>query len=144
MKQLLIGAFAFLGLILNLNAQDQTPPADSKAIINFDKTSHDFGKVNEGQIARYEFKFTNTGTEPLTLTKVQASCGCTTPSWPKTPIAVGASGVIVVEFNSAGREGSFTKFVTVESNGGNQTLSITGLVVKLPEQPKSPVIINNN
>lgn len=141
MKRLFVIALALFGITAASYAQ--SPDQSPKAVLSFEKTAHDFGKVSEGQVARYEFKFTNTGTEPLVLTKAQASCGCTVPSWPKTPIAPGASAVIVVEFNSAGREGSFTKYISVESNGGSAQLSITGLVVKQPETPKSPVIINN-
>jgi hypothetical protein len=124
------------------SAQDQNPPAaTSGAKIVFAETSHNFGNVIEGEIARYEFKFTNTGTEPLVLQNVQASCGCTTPKWPREPIAAGATAVITAEYNSNGRPGTFNKSITVTSNGGEVVLHINGLVVPEPSKPKSPVII---
>ena len=140
MKKLLM--FGLAALALNLSAQDasQTPPV-SNAKIKFTELSHNFGTVIEGDIARYEFKFTNEGTDPLVLENVHASCGCTTPKWPRTPIAPGASEVITAEYNSNGRPGTFNKQITVNSNGGEVVLTITGVVSKEPEKPKSPVII---
>lgn len=142
MKNLLfIGAvLGFAGLA---SAQTQTTPPTqtSAAKILFAETSHNFGTVIEGQIAKYEFTFTNTGTEPLLLTNVQASCGCTTPKWPREAIAPGASAAVIAEFNSTGKPGNFTKTITVTTNGGDVVLTIMGIVSKEPEKPKSPVII---
>lgn len=136
---LALAAFAFIGAG---SAQDQPVKADnpSKAEIKFAETSHNFGSIEQGEIARYEFRFTNTGTEPLTLSNVSASCGCTTPKWPRESIAPGATAVITAEYNSAGREGSFTKYISVYSNGGDATLTIQGIVVIQPEKPKSIII----
>jgi hypothetical protein len=113
----------------------------SNASIKFENTSHSFGNIIEGQIARYDFKFVNTGTAPLILSNVSASCGCTTPKWPREAIAPGKSAVITAEYNSQGRPGTFTKSIFVKSNGGDVTLTISGNVVKEPEQPRSPIII---
>jgi hypothetical protein len=140
-KALMLGLAAMVfGLA---SAQSQEPDATkSAAKIVFTETSHNFGDVIEGQIARYEFKFTNTGTEPLVLQNVQASCGCTTPKWPREAIAPGASGVIVAEYNSNGRPGTFNKQITVTSNGGDPiVLHISGQVIQDSVKPKSPVII---
>ncbi len=86
-------------------------PAEEKsnAAIKFETTSHSFGTVIEGQIATYDFKFTNTGTDPLVLGNVSASCGCTTPKWPREAIAPGQSAVVSAEYNSNGRPGTFNK-----------------------------------
>ena len=126
-------------------AQDQpaaTPAPSSNAKVKFETITHNFGNVIEGQIARYDFKFTNTGTDPLILSNVQASCGCTSPKWPREPIEPGASAVVTAEYNSSGRPGNFTKNIFVYSNGGDVTLTITGIVVKEPEKPKSVIIGN--
>jgi hypothetical protein len=57
-----------------------------KAKIEFEKTSHNFGKISEtGGNAVYDFVFKNTGTVPLILTNVRAGCGCTTPEWDRQP-----------------------------------------------------------
>ncbi|MFT6814334.1 MAG: hypothetical protein ACJAZ3_000220 [Sphingobacteriales bacterium] len=86
------------------------------ADFTFEKEVHDFGTVIEGDKAKYEFKFTNTGTEPLVLTAVNASCGCTTPEWTKEPVAAGATGIITVIYNSKNRPGPFNKSITIMSN----------------------------
>lgn len=116
-------------------------PENSNASIKFENTSHSFGNIIEGQIARYDFKFVNTGTETLALSNVSASCGCTTPKWPREPIEPGKSAIVTAEYNSQGRPGTFTKSIFVKSNGGDLTLTISGNVVKEPEKPRSPIII---
>lgn len=117
--------------------QAQTPN-----VLKFETTSHEFGTVYEGTLATFDFKFTNTSSAPIVLSNVQASCGCTTPKWPREPIGAGESAVIQAQYNSAGRPGAFHKTITVYSDAGNQVLTITGNVVQKPEKPKSPVIVN--
>jgi len=97
--------------------------------ITFEETSHDFGTIQKGEDCTHDFKFKNTGKEPLILANCQASCGCTAPSCPKEPIAPGASGSVKVKYDS-NRVGVFTKTVTVTSNAKNSpvTLSIKGKV----------------
>ena len=146
MKKITLLFVAIISLISLTNAQvitgnGQSSQKSSNASIKFNKTSHSFGNIIEGQIARHEFKFTNEGTEPLMLDNVSASCGCTTPKWPRESIAPGQSSVIIAEYNSQGRPGTFTKNIFVKSNGGEVTLTISGNVVKEPEKPKSPIII---
>jgi hypothetical protein len=75
-----------------------------------------FGTVTDGEKVMITFHFKNTGTKPLVISNVQASCGCTVPSKPEEPIAPGAEGKITAEFNSAGRVGKATKNVTVTAN----------------------------
>ena len=128
-------------LVLNNFLQAEPPVAKSSAKIKFSKVEHDFGNQPQGKPVTYEFEFTNEGSEALVLENVKASCGCTTPKWPRETIAPGQSSVIVAEYNSQGRPGTFTKNIFVKSNGGEVTLTISGNVVKEPEKPKSPIII---
>ncbi len=102
MKRLLLVLF-LIGAFLNVNAQ-----------IEFDKTEHDFGTIEEGTQATHVFKFKNTGKKPIRLTRVAASCGCTTPHWTREEVAPGKTGEIKVVYNSKGRPGYFTKTVTVQ------------------------------
>ena len=107
-----------------------TPNNPNKAEFKFDKESHDFGSVQQGPAAIYDFKFANTGKEPLILTNVVASCGCTTPKWSKDPVAPGKDGDILVSFDTNGRPGTFTKAVTISSNSKTpiKVLYIKGIV----------------
>jgi hypothetical protein len=96
------------------------------------ETKHDFSKIPQGRPAIYSFQIMNTGQEPLSLTNVQASCGCTTPEWSRSPIAPGATSWIKVGYN-AYAEGPFTKTVTITyGNGMAKTLTISGEVYKTP------------
>jgi Protein of unknown function (DUF1573) len=79
-------------------------------------TAYDFGKVTEGEIVTYNYRFVNTGKKPLVVTNASASCGCTIPEKPEHPIEPGDTGFIKVKFNSEHRVGMAHKTVTVSSN----------------------------
>lgn len=98
--------------------------------IEFKSDSYDFGTVKEGEVVDHTFQFTNTGTAPVILSAVTASCGCTTPDYTKDPILPGKSGEIKVSFNSQGQVGKQQKIVTISSNAVNNvtTVKIEGLV----------------
>jgi hypothetical protein len=86
------------------------------AVIAFEKMAHDFGTITSGELAEYNFKFTNVGKEDLLISNAQASCGCTVPEYPKNPIKPGQSGFIKVKFNSEYRVDAFEKFITITAN----------------------------
>lgn len=100
--------------------------------IVFESEVHDFGTVPEGPNADYEFVFKNTGKEPINLQTVNASCGCTTPSWSKEPVLPGKTGSIKASYATKGRPGGFTKSITVVSNAGTKVLTIKGTVEPAP------------
>lgn len=84
--------------------------------IQFVSEEHDFGNGPQGTPVSHEFVFKNTGTQPLVLLDVKASCGCTTPSWTKEPIMPGQTGKIETKYNMA-RAGSYRKSITVTTKG---------------------------
>ncbi|MES2062613.1 MAG: DUF1573 domain-containing protein [Bacteroidota bacterium] len=90
--------------------------ATNAPVMKFEKETHDFGKIKEGDKVTYAFKFTNTGKSPLIIKDAVATCGCTKPEWPKTPIQPGANGEIQVTFNSAAKSGLQDKQITVTAN----------------------------
>lgn len=104
--------------------------------LKFKTDNHDFGNVEEGNLATYKFEFTNTGKEPVVISNVQASCGCTTPSWTKEPVMPGKTGEITASYNSAGRPGVFNKTITVTSNAATPSvvLTIKGVVNQKAEK----------
>jgi len=106
--------------------------------ISFDKTVHDYGTVPYQGDGKCEFKFTNTGKEPLILTNVRSSCGCTVPKWPREPILPGQSDIINVEYKT-NRIGKINKTITVQSNAKTSSLvlRIQGQVLK-PEESTAP------
>lgn len=110
-----------------------------------EETSHDFGTIGENDgFAEHIFKFKNTGNAPLTITRVQASCGCTKPEWTQVPVEPGQEGVIIITFSPQGRIGNFNKSATVYTNedGGykRHKLTITGNVVEKPSDPYATYI----
>lgn len=152
MKKLIVGLFALLcfnGLgFAQATSPTQTSNPQAAPVVDknapeliFETTEHDFGKIPFGGNGTFEFKFKNMGKNPLILEKVQASCGCTTPSWSKEPIKKKESSEIKVQYDTK-RVGPFTKSVTVVSNAKNSpsVLIIKGEV--LPDIPKtdSPIL----
>jgi hypothetical protein len=75
-----------------------------------------FGKIAEGQKLEVVYHFTNTGTRPLIISKVEPGCGCTVAETPKEPIAPGNEGLIKAAFDSNGRIGSQHKSIMVYAN----------------------------
>ncbi len=153
MKKLLVITIAlFVGIQFSW-AQDKKKKKKSGPEMKFKKEVHKFGKIQVGTKAKHEFTFKNVGNEPLIIQNVKASCGCTTPNWPKEPILPGKSGKIKAVYNSKGRPGSFHKAITIRSNAKkpSKVLYIKGKAVKnlkketSPErQDKSMIKKNNN
>jgi hypothetical protein len=103
--------------------------------IVFDYLVYDYGTIYEGDPGECEFKFKNTGKEPLVLSNVYSSCGCTVPDWPKDPIMPGKTSTIKVKY-STNRIGGINKTITVISNAEENSkveLRIIGTVKKKEE-----------
>jgi len=84
--------------------------------ITFKKKDHDFGKIIQGEVVSYGFKFTNTGKADLIITKVSTSCGCTASKYPVDPIAPGETKLVEAKFDSQGRIGFQNKRISVLTN----------------------------
>ena len=99
-------------------------------IFEFNEDTHNYGEVMEGPGAECDFVFINKGKKAIIINEAHGSCGCTVPSYPKTPIAPGAKATIHVIYNTAGRAGPINKDVIILSNAMQQpmTLHITGTV----------------
>lgn len=117
-------------------AQEENPNAPQ---ISFEKEVINYGTIEQGDNGKREFKFTNTGKEPLIITNAKGSCGCTVPSWPREPIAPGEAAVIKVKYDTK-RIGPINKSVTVNSNAATpvKVLRIKGKVVKKEEAKTTP------
>ena len=103
-------------LIRNPATADMPLDTNQLARIVFEGAEFDFGTINEGDIIEHRYKFTNTGKVPLSILNARASCGCTTPDWPKEPIPPGGTGEIYAKFNSDGRTGDQSKIIVVTAN----------------------------
>lgn len=130
-KLFLLSLFAVLtfGAVKAQDVQKQEPVSGPK--IEFANMEHNYGQIQKGGDGNCQFTFTNIGNEPLILSNVKASCGCTTPSWTKDPIMPGQTGTIKVRYNT-NNVGGFTKTITVTSNAVDNprvVLKIKGNVV---------------
>ncbi|WP_316768296.1 DUF1573 domain-containing protein [Pedobacter frigiditerrae] len=128
MKNLFIIAFAVIALAsckqkskLDEKVAEAANPSATVAEadapkVKFEKEIYDFGVITQGEKVQFDFKFKNTGKTPLIITDATATCGCTVPEYPKTPVKPGEEGVIKVVFDSAGKIGMQDKQVTIFSN----------------------------
>ncbi len=154
MKKWILMTFAVSGLLLtscqegasskvkkeNVTATttDNADSADAP-VMQFDKVSHDFGTIGEGEKVQTTFSFTNTGKSDLIIVDARGSCGCTVPNYPKNvPIAPGESGEIVVSFDSSNKPNMQQKTVTIAANtqSGRETLRIKAMVTPDPVKQK--------
>lgn len=99
-------------------AQEAEEPMTGPKIY-FVETSFNFGDITQGDKVEHTFEFENTGNEPLILSDVRTTCGCTAPEWPREPVVPGGKSKIKVVFNSAGKMGMQNKVITVMSNAVN-------------------------
>jgi len=140
MKKLVI-LFLLSSLSLSVFAQEDAKATkeikdDAKkevqtgAKIKFKKETIDYGTIEKGADGIRKFEFTNTGTEPLIISRVYSSCGCTIPKKPEDPILPGATGEIEVKYDTK-RVGPIRKTISVYSNADAvpYPLKIKGTIV---------------
>jgi hypothetical protein len=109
---------------------------DGLPFIEFSQLEHDFGKVIQGEVVTYAFKFKNTGNSDLVIANISASCGCTASEYPKEPVKPGEEQYIKVSFDSEGKNGFQRKTLEVAANTqpSNTVISITAMVVNPEKQ----------
>lgn len=132
MKKLLI---SLLSLLIVVTGFTQVKRASD--VVSFTTVKHDFGKIKQGVPVNYSFDFKNVGTHPVVIESATASCGCTTPSWPKTPVMQKKGDKITAGFNAAA-PGPFNKSIQVKVAGFDLPveLIITGTVLNPADYAK--------
>ena len=116
-------------------AQSIAHTTSTKELLVLKEPKFDFGKIPQGKPVTHVFEVINTGSEPLQIENVQASCGCTTPKWDHDPIAPGGSKKITVGYNAAAN-GHFEKAITIfYDSGKTKQFFITGEVWQTPAEP---------
>ena len=135
MKKILLSIGLATLTIFSIQAQDtKTDNAvitnPNAAAITFETDVVDYGTIEQGADGMREFKFKNTGKEPLIISNATGSCGCTVPTWPKEPIKPGESSTIKVKYDTK-RLGAINKSVTITSNATEATkvLRIKGEII---------------
>ena len=142
MKNVLTLFVAFFVLAFAVSAQTASNPSPVK----FKEEVHNFGKVPQGTPVAYEFAFTNSTKSPIIIENVQSSCGCTIPSWTKSPILPGQKGTVSAQYNAASM-GNFNKPVTVYYKIGEEKhevkLYLAGEVVNKDDLNGAPAKSDN-
>lgn len=133
MKKISLVLLAFFGLTTMVLAQSAEKKDGPE--ITFEEKEYDFGDITQGDVVEHVFNFENTGNQPLILSNVLTTCGCTAPDWSREPIAPGEESKITVKFNSRGKMGSQSKNIRIVSNiGEERSIKITANV--LPKDSK--------
>jgi hypothetical protein len=98
--------------------------------LKWKSTEIDLGSIPQSKPVEIQYELTNTGNEPIVITSVVASCGCTAAQYDKNPILAGATTVIKATFNAAAK-GAFRKTITVTTSAEEtpKTLTFTGTVI---------------
>lgn len=118
MRKAIFTLSLLVAAMIGFNATAQEVGANGP-VIKLDKDVHDYGTVEQGANGECVFTVTNTGNQPLILSRCKGSCGCTVPSCPQEPIAPGQSSKIKVKYDT-NRVGPINKSVTITSNAGNE------------------------
>jgi hypothetical protein len=128
MTKILLVFAVIIGFAFTASAQDSQKPE-----FKFNEEKHDFGKIPQGNPVTTVFEYTNTGTEPLILSDVKPTCGCTIADYTKTPVLKGDKGLIKITYNAAAAY-PFNKTIVVTSNAKTpqKYLVIVGEVVAKP------------
>jgi len=138
-------AFFLLSFTI-VNAQTTVAPAlvnstddNNTELISWSTETYEFGSIEQNVPATAAFVLTNTGKQPIIITNVKKTCGCTVPAYNDDPIMPGESSTIKATYN-AKKAGPFTKTVKVYTTLSDQPvlLKLKGEVEKkeaISEQP---------
>ena len=113
----------------------QAPP-----VISFTEEEFDFGRIEEGGgPVEHTFRFVNITDEPVFLTRVKASCGCTTPEYSREAVQPGDTGIVTARFDPENRPGGFRKSLTINTRpaGAPVYVYINGYVKRKPGTPEN-------
>ena len=143
-KSIVIGLAAFIGLLFSnvtfaqdakannnaINFAKTDIPNPNAGVLSFETEEIDYGTIQQNEDGAKIFKFTNTGKDPIVITQVKTSCGCTVPTYSREPVLAGASGEIQIKYDTK-RIGKFTKTITIMSNASepNKVIRIKGEIL---------------
>lgn len=68
--------------------------------IQLPETNHDFGEIQQGEVATMQLPVRNTGTKDLHIQSVSTSCGCTSARVEPTTIPPGGEGTLTINYDS--------------------------------------------
>ncbi|MCE3295166.1 MAG: hypothetical protein K0R65_880 [Crocinitomicaceae bacterium] len=119
---LLTFGFAFAGMSQEATKKTKQPKKEKPAVV-FTQTVIERNGINYGADETFTFEFKNKSKQPVIVTNVGTSCGCTTAKKPEEPIKPGKTGVIVVKYDTK-RVGNFTKDINVTTNATAEPIKL--------------------
>ncbi len=137
MKKFLSALILGIGFFTFVQAQEVA----NGPLISLDKEVHDYGTIQQNADGACVFTVTNSGTEPLIISRCKGSCGCTVPKCDTDPIMPGAESEITVRYDTK-RIGPINKSVTITSNASNEptkVIRIKGKVEAAEQGAGAPV-----
>ncbi len=95
-------------------------------------TQHDFGDIEQGQVAVTEITVSNMGAGDLKIESVSTSCGCTSARVEPTVIPPGGEGKLIIRYDSGVHpdNGRIRRYIYIASND--------------PDEPEAQVIVTAN
>ena len=102
------------------------------AEFSFKERAFKFPDTHEGVLLEHDFAFTNTGDEPLVISKYTVACSCTKITYPEAPVSPGESGIIHLTFDTNGKYGFQSRKVYITSNASKKPLTISFKVTVIP------------
>jgi len=114
MKKLFV--FYLLSVFFVACTNSDSVPIGSRTTVSYEP-SYDVGMVAKGEQVKVKIKLTNSGSEPLIVSDVQAGCSCTATSRPKKPIPPSGSDYIEANVNTSNfAMGKFSRNVRIIAN----------------------------
>ena len=89
------------------------PAQKATQLVPVELRSHDFGTVARSAKTEHRFPITNIYQQPMQISSVRASCGCTTPIIEKQVLQPGETGSILARFNTGTHTGQKKATLTV-------------------------------
>ena len=114
----------------------------SKPRAVFKETSHDFGKVKQGDVVSHEFVFKNDGGAPLVVDRVETTCGCTAALVSEKTVAPGKDGKIKTTFDTRGYSGRLSRYIYLISNDGENPRRELSLVADIEIPPSARIDVD--
>jgi len=133
------GAVIALTVLLGALPGGAQPP---KPRAVFKETTHDFGKVKQGDVVSYEFVFKNAGGAPLEIEKVETTCGCTAALASEKTIPPGKDGRIKATFDTRGYSGRLARYIYLVSNDVENGRRELSLVAEIQVPPSARIDVD--
>ncbi len=91
--------------------------AAGSEVMRFESVRIEAGEMNEDSApSEYVFRWTNEGLSPLSVTWVQTTCGCASPSFERMLVKPGESSSLKIKYHPKGHPGAFVRKIFVYTN----------------------------